>query len=104
MYPEKVDVIMIDYKEITKQISTILQIKNKEGLNEIVALLQQRIPHYSWIGIYVVDNDMLHLGPWAGPQATEHVIIPIGRGICGSAAKTGTTEIIPDVKADDRYL
>ena len=44
------------------------------------------------------------LGPWKGKQATEHKKIPIGKGICGSAAKTGKTEIVSDVLSDDRYL
>jgi L-methionine (R)-S-oxide reductase len=44
------------------------------------------------------------LGPWRGPQATEHVRIPIGQGICGAAAATGRTEVVDDVHADDRYL
>jgi L-methionine (R)-S-oxide reductase len=44
------------------------------------------------------------LGPWKGPQATEHVRIPIGRGVCGAAAASGSTEIVDDVNADPRYL
>ena len=44
------------------------------------------------------------LGPWKGPQATEHVRIPIGQGICGAAAATDATEIVDDVNADERYL
>ena len=44
------------------------------------------------------------LGPWRGPQATEHTRIPIGQGICGAAAATGRTEVVDDVNADDRYL
>ena len=47
---------------------------------------------------------MLYLGPWQGVQATEHTVIPVGKGICGAAAKTGKTEVIADVKGDDRYL
>ena len=44
------------------------------------------------------------MGPWSGEQATEHTKIPIGKGICGSAAKNGKTEIVADVNADNRYL
>jgi len=44
------------------------------------------------------------LGPWCGKQATEHIKIPIGKGICGSAASTGKTEIVKDVNVDKRYL
>jgi len=95
---------MMEYKEITQEIHIILHEKRQQGIQEIVGLLQQRINHYSWVGIYVLKEDMLHLGPWAGEHATQHVEIPVGKGICGSAAKTGKIEIVADVQADKRYL
>ena len=60
--------------------------------------------HYSWVGIYLVEGDELVLGPWQGPEATEHVRIPVGQGVCGAAAASGRTEIVDDVNADPRYL
>lgn len=71
-----------------------------------VAVLHDRFAHYDWIGIYWVDGSgrELHLGPWTGPEATEHTVIPIGVGICGAAAASGRTEIVDDVSADPRYL
>lgn len=69
-----------------------------------VELLHDRFGHYDWIGIYWVDGNELRLGPWVGPQATDHTRIPIGTGICGAAAASGRTEIVPDVEADPRYL
>lgn len=62
------------------------------------------LPDYGWVGIYWVEGDDLVLGPWNGPQATEHTRIPIGQGICGAAAASGETEIVDDVSTDDRYL
>ena len=72
----------------------------------VVDLLHDRFSHYDWVGIYWVDpsGTDLVLGPWTGPEATEHVRIPIGVGICGAAAASGLTEIVPDVEADPRYL
>lgn len=64
----------------------------------------ERVDHYSWVGIYLVDGDDLVLGPWNGPQATEHVRIPVGQGVCGAAAASGATEVVDDVNADPRYL
>jgi L-methionine (R)-S-oxide reductase len=75
-----------------------------EVLRRVVDVLHDRFDHYSWVGIYLVEGDDLVLGPWKGPQATEHVRIPIGQGICGAAAATGRTEVVDDVKADERYL
>ncbi|HET7857395.1 MAG TPA: GAF domain-containing protein [Gaiellaceae bacterium] len=73
-------------------------------LRDVVALLHDRFDHYSWVGIYLVEGDDLVLGPWKGPEATEHVRIPVGQGICGAAAATGQTEVVDDVNADPRYL
>jgi L-methionine (R)-S-oxide reductase len=75
-----------------------------EVLRRVVELLHDRFTHYSWVGIYLIEGGDLVLGPWKGPQATEHVRIPIGEGICGAAAATGRTEVIEDVNADARYL
>jgi L-methionine (R)-S-oxide reductase len=85
------------------------RIVNREGeadevLRKTVEVLHDRVESYSWVGIYLVEGDDLVLGPWKGPQATEHVRIPIGRGICGAAAASGVTEIVDDVDADERYL
>jgi GAF domain-containing protein len=73
-------------------------------LRQVVEVLHDRCAHYSWVGIYLVEDDELVLGPWKGPEATEHVRIPIGQGICGAAAASGQTEIVDDVNADPRYL
>lgn len=80
------------------------EIEAAASMQAIVDLLHDRVAHYSWVGIYVVEGDDLVLGPWKGPQATEHVRIPVGQGICGAAAASGATEIVDDVNADPRYL
>ncbi len=73
-------------------------------LRQVVSVLQERFDHYTWVGIYLVEGEELVLGPWQGPQATEHVRIPVGQGICGAAAASGKTELVDDVNADPRYL
>lgn len=70
----------------------------------VVNYLGDHFPHYSWVGIYWVEGRDLVLGPWKGPQATEHTRIPIGSGVCGAAAASGKTEVVPDVSQDSRYL
>jgi GAF domain-containing protein len=75
-----------------------------EVLRAVVDVLHDRFAHYSWVGIYLVEGGELALGPWRGPEATEHVRIPVGQGICGAAAASGRTEIVDDVNADPRYL
>jgi L-methionine (R)-S-oxide reductase len=77
---------------------------DEQVLQGVVDALHDRVEHYSWVGIYLVDADDLVLGPWNGPQATEHVRIPVGQGVCGAAAASAETEVVDDVNADPRYL
>ena len=95
----------MNYKDAENKLNEI--ISNKEDtqiLNNVVDFLYKNFDKYSWIGIYIISGDNLVLGPWEGQQATEHVQIPIGSGVCGSAAKSGKTELVHDVNKDDRYL
>lgn len=73
-------------------------------LQSVVDFLYENFDHYSWVGIYLVEDNVLVLGPWKGEHATEHTRISIGKGICGSAAMSGKTEIVSDVSKDERYL
>ena len=75
-----------------------------EIVRQTVDVLHDRVAHYSWVGIYFVEEGDLVLGPWRGPAATEHVRIPVGQGVCGAAVANGRTEIVDDVNADPRYL
>ncbi len=69
-----------------------------------VKFLNSSVPTYTWVGIYAVQGKDLVLDAWSGPAATEHIRIPIGKGVCGFAAKAGRTEIVSDVSKDPRYL
>ncbi len=80
------------------------KIEEQTSLKRIAGILYEDLSHYDWVGIYRVHKDELVLEAWQGPQATQHGRIPIGKGICGSAARTGQTEIIPKVSGDSRYL
>jgi len=95
--------MFLDYEIAKNKIKEILT-SSANILKDIVDFLHDNFDHYSWVGIYLVEGNDLILGPWNGPHTTEHTRIPIGQGICGSAAATGNTEVIPDVNADDRYL
>jgi len=72
---------------------------------ETCRTLRAEVPHYNWVGVYMIEGgDTLVLKAWDGPAATEHVRIPIGRGICGLAAREERTVIVDDVNKDPRYL
>jgi L-methionine (R)-S-oxide reductase len=97
---------MSDYSGALEAVDRIVNRESEadEVLRQTVAVLHDRFDHYSWVGIYLVEEDDLVLGPSQGPQATEHMRIPIGQGVCGAAAASGQTEVVDDVNADDRYL
>jgi L-methionine (R)-S-oxide reductase len=73
------------------------------AMEKVVRALKQRMPDYSWVGIYLLDGNELVLGPFEG-RPSPHTRIPLGRGICGAAAAEKTTIIVDDVNADPRYL
>ncbi|QIA26479.1 GAF domain-containing protein [Thermaerobacter sp. PB12/4term] len=66
--------------------------------------LYREYPHYSWVGVYMIEDDRLRLWAWDGPQPTQHVEIPLNAGLCGWAASTGQLANVPDVRQDPRYL
>ena len=66
--------------------------------------LRRLVAQFDWVGIYMRQGEELVLTAWDGPEATVHVRIPVGQGICGLAARTGEAVIVGDVNADPRYL
>jgi L-methionine (R)-S-oxide reductase len=73
------------------------------AMERVVEILKREMPHYSWVGIYLLDGEELVLGPFLG-KPSPHTRIPIGSGICGAAARECETIIVDDVNADPRYL
>ncbi len=73
-------------------------------MQAVVTLLRSRVAHYNWVGIYLVQGDKLVLEAWDGPEATGHVSIDIGQGICGLAARKKETVVVDDVHSQDEYL
>jgi putative methionine-R-sulfoxide reductase with GAF domain len=73
------------------------------ALDRAVSMLKERVRDYTWVGIYLLENDELVLGPFRG-KPSPHTRIALGRGICGAAAAEKATIIVDDVNADPRYL
>ncbi len=95
----------VRYEDALQIIERLLSQKDSlTAFQQVVDFLQKEFHHYSWVGIYFVKGDILVLGPWRGKEATEHTRIPLGKGVCGSAATSGRTEIVDDVSKDNRYL
>ena len=97
-----------DPKAIRQRIRAILESpRSREArLQAICEELKTSVPHYDWVGFYLVDEeaeDELLLGPYAG-EPTEHVRIKFGQGICGQAASTREPFIVQDVTQETNYL
>jgi len=75
----------------------------ESAMQQVVRLLKDAVPHYTWVGIYVVEGDELVLGPYVG-KPSPHTRIPLGKGICGAAVTEKATIVVDDVNADPRYL
>jgi len=75
----------------------------QRALDRAVEILKRDVAHYTWVGIYLLEGDELVLGPFLG-KPSPHTRIPIGRGICGAAAREKQTIVVDDVHADERYL
>ena len=67
------------------------------NMANISALLSQFLPDLNWAGFYRLVGDELVLGPFQGKPAC--IRIPLGRGVCGTAAATRETQLVEDVHA-----
>lgn len=65
------------------------------ALSNAAALLWEALPDINWAGFYLAKDNVLHLGPFQGKSACT--MIPFGRGVCGTAAKTRQIQLVPDV-------
>jgi GAF domain-containing protein len=89
------------FDSLTKRINEVLKGKanRDQKLKTVCRLLKENVPHYNWVGFYLVDKkeqNELVLGPFEG-EPTEHVRIAFGKGICGQAAKLEKTLLVQDV-------
>ena len=61
------------------------------------ALIWQYLPDLNWAGFYRLVEGALVLGPFQGKAAC--IRIPVGKGVCGTAAASRTTQLVEDVFA-----
>lgn len=89
------------YAELATSLRSLLDGEHDLVANaaNMTALLYWKLPQLNWAGLYLVEaqrGDLL-LGPFQGKPAC--VRIPIGRGVCGTAAQRRETVVVPDVHA-----
>jgi L-methionine (R)-S-oxide reductase len=87
------------------QVDAIVQrLSGTAAVAEVCRFLEASFAHFSWVGVYRLEGRELVLEAYTGPQATEHVRIPIEHGLCGRAARDGVTVIVDDVRSSTEYL
>ncbi|MBQ8238338.1 MAG: GAF domain-containing protein [Oscillospiraceae bacterium] len=59
------------------------------------ALLWESLEGINWAGFYKITDGQLVLGPFQGKTAC--ILIPVGRGVCGTAVAEDATQLVPDV-------
>ncbi len=67
------------------------------NMANIAALIWQWVPDLNWAGFYRLLGDELVLGPFCGKPAC--IRIALGKGVCGTAAASAASVLVPDVHA-----
>ena len=88
---------MQNYDTLMKQIASLVADEHDETgvLANAAAALHEALRHH-WTGFYLMRGDTLLLGPFQGPVACYR--IARGKGVCGHAAATRQTVVVPDVE------
>jgi L-methionine (R)-S-oxide reductase len=87
------------YQELRSQLTSLLEGEPDAIANaaNTAALLYHSMPDVNWVGFYLFKSNELVLGPFQGKPAC--VRIPLGKGVCGTAAERRQSIVVPDVNA-----
>lgn len=86
-----------DYAALARELEALLASEHDMIANaaNTAALLFLALPRINWVGFYFLNDGELVVGPFQGKPAC--VRIPLGRGVCGTAAAERRTIVVPDV-------
>jgi GAF domain-containing protein len=85
------------YDELAQELAALLRGEHDLVANaaSCAALLYHGLPEVNWVGFYFLRDGALLVGPFQGKPAC--IRIPIGKGVCGTAAATRRTQVVADV-------
>ena len=88
---------MTDYSTLNRQLSALVRgvPHRTANLANAAAMLYHTLDDLNWAGFYLLEGDVLVLGPFQGKPAC--IEIAAGRGVCGAAAAQDKTQLVPDV-------
>ena len=87
------------YLEVVEQARALMAGEPDRVANaaNLAALIYATVPDLNWVGFYFFDGRELVVGPFQGMPAC--VRIPLGKGVCGTAAATREPQCVEDVNA-----
>ncbi|GLG04043.1 GAF domain-containing protein [Sellimonas catena] len=95
---------MIDYRLLKEQMDALTGTQSRPvpNLANASALLWQILPDLNWAGFYLMEDGALYLGPFQGKTAC--IRIPLGQGVCGTAAQKDQVLRVYDVHEFEGHI
>lgn len=94
---------MTDYSLLNQTLSALLCGNHViADLANASALLWENLEDVNWAGFYLLEGETLVLAPFQGKPAC--IEIPLGRGVCGTAAASGKTQLVPNVHEFEGHI
>jgi GAF domain-containing protein len=93
------------YREVRARIESLVEGETDwvAMLSTVACELHHAFESYDWTGFYrVIAPEMLAVGPYQGGHGCLR--IPFSRGVCGAAARTRETQLVPDVHAFEGHI
>ncbi|MCL1144133.1 GAF domain-containing protein [Shewanella gaetbuli] len=92
------------YQILSRQVEALLSSEDDliAGMANFSALINDNLENLNWAGFYILKNDQLVLGPFQGKVACTR--IPLGKGVCGTAAANNDTIRVADVHQFDGHI
>ncbi len=88
------------YDEVFQRIQALIDADTDwiSAMATVSCELHQAFSYFHWTGFYrAVSDNLLVVGPYQGTHGC--LTISFDRGVCGAAARTRTTQLVPDVNA-----
>jgi len=93
------------HDEVRMRIEGLLEDEDDwvSAMATVACELHHGFDHFHWTGFYrTTAPEVLKIGPYQGGHGC--LVIPFDQGICGAAARTGTTQDVPDVHARPEHI
>jgi L-methionine (R)-S-oxide reductase len=93
-----------NYRQIYRELAELVKGESNFLANaaNVVSLIYHVLPDLNWVGFYWMQGEELVLGPFQGKPACTR--LPLGKGVCGTAAQKAQSIIVPDVNEFEGHI